>query len=368
MLSMSTFGVGGESLTVVQKSMLASWFRDSTEFPQLAFATGLPLTFGYIGVIVNRWTVPHIAASSVPDAFLLNCAVCVGSFAGMVGATSLHRRAVVGDNSTAKPTVGELGEHVPHDVQRRSGCGCTSASRQFYVQLGNLPSAFYLLSVMLGLSSPLFGAFETFGPTVFVESWHYQVEAAEKLSSLVQLFGLVLMPLIGVAYDAKGKRLAGGSVGCGMFALSWLALTRGAELGLGDPITPIATTVGIAAGASLMFGGLWPCVPLLVDKEHVGTAFGFMTAAQNCCLSFVLIGVGTSRDVTGGFATMGLALACLGGASALLGVVVNLSWKEQERVSAQDQTHMNGGRECQNGYNCVPSGLSHPQLSMDVSA
>ena len=60
MVSMAIFGLGGESLSVAQKSMLASWFRDSKDFPQLAFATGLTLTFGYVGVIVNRWTVPAI--------------------------------------------------------------------------------------------------------------------------------------------------------------------------------------------------------------------------------------------------------------------------------------------------------------------
>ena len=61
MLSMAIFGLGGESLSVAQKTTLASWFKDSAGFPQLAFATGLTLTFGYIGVIINRWTVPLIA-------------------------------------------------------------------------------------------------------------------------------------------------------------------------------------------------------------------------------------------------------------------------------------------------------------------
>ena len=48
MASMAVFGLGGESLSVAQKTTLASWFRDSKGFPKLAFATGLTLTFGYI--------------------------------------------------------------------------------------------------------------------------------------------------------------------------------------------------------------------------------------------------------------------------------------------------------------------------------
>ena len=336
MVSMAIFGLGGESLSVAQKSLLASWFRDSKDFPQLAFATGLTLTFGYIGVIVNRWTVPVIASSSVPHAFLFNFVVCFGSFVSMVGASWLHRRDEAGA-VTAKPT-GGLGEQLTQDdvahrppTQLESDCACAATTREFCLGLRSLPRAFYLLSLMLGLSSPLFGSFETFGPAVFVESWGYEVEVAEEISSIAQLSGLVLMPLVGIAYDAKGRRLAGGSFGCAIFALAWIALTSGAELGMG-PRTPIFSTIGIAAGASLFFGGLWPCVPLLVDEEHVGTAFGFMTAFQNCCLTVVLIGSGSLRDSTGGFAAMGLGLACLGAVSALLGFTVNLSWKRQDRA------------------------------------
>eukprot|EP01051_Picozoa_sp_SAG22_P015015 SAG22_NODE_1907_length_3332_cov_2.201361_2_plen_265_part_01 len=64
--SMVVFGVGGESLTVAQKSMLAAWFKGSAGgFPRLATATGLALTFGYVAVIVNRWVVPGIVLHSV---------------------------------------------------------------------------------------------------------------------------------------------------------------------------------------------------------------------------------------------------------------------------------------------------------------
>jgi MFS family permease len=344
MVSMAIFGLGGESLSVAQKAMLASWFRDSKDWPQLAFATGLTLTFGYVGVIINRWTVPFIAETSVPDAFLLNFVVCTGSWLAMVAASWLHRRD---EASTEHEKLGSgLGEqlapldlspratHLPPPVLPGGSCNpCTGALREFCVGLRNLPRPFFLLSLMLGLSSPLFGSFETFGPAVFVDSWGYEVEAADEISSVAQLSGLVLMPLIGMLYDAKGRRLAGGGIGCAIFALSWLALTLGADLGMGSS-TPIVSTVGIAAGASLFFGGLWPCVPLLVEEEHVGTAFGFMTAFQNCCLSFVLIGAGSLRDVTGGFSAMGIGLACLGGTSALLGFAVSSSWTKKDVAAA----------------------------------
>ena len=329
--SMAIFGLGGESLSVSQKAMLASWFRDSKDFPQLSFATGLTLTFGYIGVIINRWTVPFIAENSVPNAFLLNVVVAVGSCLSMVGSCVLHRRD---ERTRERPVVnGALGESILGGdvsvplppVSLEGGWVCSDALREFCGNIRKLPRPFFILCVMLGLSSPLFGCFETFGPAVFVDSWGYEVEAADEISSVAQMSGLVLMPMIGMGYDSKGYRLAGAAIGCAIFAASWLALTVGADIGMPES-TPVVSTVGIATAASLFFGGLWPCVPMLVAEEHVGTAFGFMTALQNCCLSFVLIGAGGLRDATGGFAAMGCGLAALGTTSALLGFVVRRSW------------------------------------------
>ena len=39
--------------------------------------------------------------------------------------------------------------------------------------------------------------------------------------------------------------------------------------------------------------------------QHVGTAFGFLTAAQNTALSVVLIGAGGLKDKTGSYVAMG---------------------------------------------------------------
>ena len=92
MVSMVVFGLGGESLSVAQKTMLTSWFKDGTEFPKFAFATNLTLMFGYIGVIVNRWSIPRIMDHSLPDAYLVSAAVCGVSFVSLIGASFLHAK------------------------------------------------------------------------------------------------------------------------------------------------------------------------------------------------------------------------------------------------------------------------------------
>jgi len=41
----------------------------------------------------------------------------------------------------------------------------------------------------------------------------------------------------------------------------------------------------VAAGASALFGALWPAIPDVVPEAHVGLALGLVTAVQVRCKS-----------------------------------------------------------------------------------
>ena len=90
----------------------------------------------------------------------------------------------------------------------------------------------------------------------------------------------------------QGRRLAGGSLGCAVRAClaradEWAGVdwTKHTHLEYtrhrGWCITILRRSLAMRPAA----GG----------RQHVGTAFGFMTAFQNCCLSFVLIAAGGLR-------------------------------------------------------------------------
>lgn len=66
-VGMAIFGIGSESLSVAQKAMLSSWFAESKEFPQLSFAVGCTLTFGYSGAVACRWVAPRMADPCSPS-------------------------------------------------------------------------------------------------------------------------------------------------------------------------------------------------------------------------------------------------------------------------------------------------------------
>jgi MFS family permease len=68
----------------------------------------------------------------------------------------------------------------------------------------------------------------------------------------------------------------------------------------------------LGAAFVLVPAAMWPSVPLIVDKERVGTAFGVMTAIQNVgLLTFPWLN-GTLRDATHGYTASQTMFASLG--------------------------------------------------------
>jgi MFS-type transporter involved in bile tolerance (Atg22 family) len=85
----------------------------------------------------------------------------------------------------------------------------------------------------------------------------------------------------------------------------------------------------ILLGASFVLvpAAMWPAVPLIVEKERVGTAFGLMTMIQNLGLALFPWLNGKFRDFTGGYEASMIMFASLG----LLGLVVAILLLRSDR-------------------------------------
>lgn len=305
--AMAVFGVGGESCTVAIKGMLASWFADGAgreeTFPKLAFATSAALTFGYAAVVANRWLAPEV--EDVADAYRVSAMVCAGSLAALAGAYGVHALDARSRPRDVAP---------PHALPSKDPSALAS--------LRALPRSFWYLAGTIALASANWCSFETFGTDVLVERWNYSVARANEVSSLPMGSCVVLMPLCGAAYDALSDRrwrIRGAILGLSVWSLSWLGLMAGR----GDrDAVPVAAAMGIALGASLVFGGTWPCVPRLVDRRNVGVAFGLVTALQNGCNAAALVGEGRLRDATHSWFPVGVVLAVQSSVAAVLALAV----------------------------------------------
>jgi hypothetical protein len=96
----------------------------------------------------------------VPHAYLLSVAVCAASCLSLAAAGWLHRLDARARGAEPEPS------SIPHGGSSPSRGGLGATLREFRVGLRELPAAFFCLSAMLALGSPLFACFETFAPAV----------------------------------------------------------------------------------------------------------------------------------------------------------------------------------------------------------
>jgi MFS family permease len=128
---------------------------------------------------------------------------------------------------------------------------------------------------------------------------------AQGTTSIIIFASMIFAPFAGRLVDRIGKRAT-------LMILGSLLMIP-AHLAMGwTMIPPAYSMIVLGAAFVLVPAAMWPSVPLVVDKERVGTAFGIMTAIQNVgLLAFPWLN-GQLRDSTGGYVASQTMFAGLG--------------------------------------------------------
>ena len=92
-------------------------------------------------------------------------------------------------------------------------------------------------------------------------------------------------------------------------------------------LAPAIPMIVLGAAFVLVPAAIWPCVPLIVEEQRVGTAFGVMTAFQNLGLLAFPYFNGALRDATQGYTASQVMFGGLGFA----GLVFALSLYRADR-------------------------------------
>src|SRR5207249_4683941 len=87
-------------------------------------------------------------------------------------------------------------------------------------------------------------------------------------------------------------------------------------------LPPYLPMMVLGAAFVLVPAALWPAVPLLVEKERTGTAFGLMTMLQNIGLALFPWLNGRLRDLTHDYNASMLMFASLGGVGLLFALLL----------------------------------------------
>jgi MFS family permease len=281
------FGWGSESLVVAQSAIFARWFKGK----ELAFSFGVGLTISRLGTLFSFNTEALIAEYFGNYHYALWAAVlfCGVSLLANIVYILLDRR---GENILALKDEGGGDAIVVADIKKFN------------------PSYWYVTLLCLTFYSAIF-PFTALSTDFFNTKWGLPLIAGSEGGFFAQVFdnilhmfstaggtttiiifaSMILAPFFGRLVDKYGHRASIMMVGSLLMIPAFLTMAF-------TMIPPAIPMVVLGAAFVMVPAAMWPSVPLIVEKNRVGTAFGLMTMVQNIGLALFPWLNGLLRDVT----------------------------------------------------------------------
>ena len=295
------FGAGSEPLIVAQSVILARWFKGK----ELALSFGISLTIMRLGTLFAFNTGELIASVFGGYRYALFAAVIFCGISVLANIVYIildrhgERQLRLEDESTEEKIVFK-------DIKKFK------------------PSFWYVTLLCMTFYSAIF-PFTALSTDFFVDKWgvarvaetsggfFYQVfnnffhmfSTAGGITSIIIFASMLLAPFAGQLVDKIGKRASL------MIFGSLLLIPSHALMGLTN-IYPAFPMIALGAAFVLVPAAMWPSIPLIVRKEHVGMAFGLMTAIQNIGLAIFPLLNGILRDITESYNSSMIMFASLG--------------------------------------------------------
>jgi MFS family permease len=296
------FGMGSETLIVVQSAITARWFTGK----ELAMAFGITLTIARLGTLFS-FNTEELLANRLGwrNALWVAAALCVFSLLCNWIYTLMDRHA--------EPIL-KLPEAGAGDKITWSDVGKFRPSYWFAV--GICVTFYSAIFPFTALAPDFFHDPKTWGMPnasatglgffagVFFNFTHL-FTTAQGVTSIIIAASMVLAPFAGNLVDRVGRRATLMVLG------SLLIVPAHLLLGL-THVSPVFSMIVLGAAFVLVPACIWPTVPLIVDARCVGTAFGLMTAVQNVGLAAFPYVNGKLRDATEGYTASQVMFAALG--------------------------------------------------------
>jgi MFS family permease len=295
------FGLGAESLLITKTKILSKWFKSK----ELALGFALALSIARLGTIAAHNTSARIQAlsGSWRLSIWVSSVIMFISFALFLVYTGIDKKS---EKSFRGSDRGDRSEKfVIQDIFRFK------------------PSYWFISILSMTFYSAIF-PFTAFS-TVFLQTkFGFSAVKGGFYTSLIVIGSMVFTPLFGFLVDKFGKRATMIIIG------SILLVPAHAFLGL-TSLHPAVAMVMLGFSFSLVPAALWPTIPLIIEEERLGTAFGLMTLLQNIGMTAVPWLAGKITDISGGDYTYTMIMfASLG----LVGLIFSLLLKISEKKEA----------------------------------
>jgi MFS family permease len=139
----------------------------------------------------------------------------------------------------------------------------------------------------------------------------HMFSTAPGMAGIIIFASMVFAPFAGSLVDRIGRRATLMIVG------SLLMIPAHLLMGI-TYINPLICMIVLGASFVLVPAAMWPSIPLIVQKNRVGTAFGLMTMIQNIGMGLFPWINGKLRDITGDYTASQIMFASLGALGLIL--------------------------------------------------
>ncbi|KAJ3171365.1 hypothetical protein HK101_011255 [Irineochytrium annulatum] len=347
------FGIGGESISVVQSSITTSWFKKK----ELAFALGLNLCISRFGSVVNAICSPRIARLFNPSiavwAGTLACylsLLCSVILAVVITTHSApldenlhqHIRRPAAEDLPRTPSTrffsfdGSVDDaEVPSTestsllVKRKSGVAEETVEKfgTFVSEVKKFPTAFWLVCLICVLLYGTVIPFNTIASDFLMSKWYPgDTETAGIVMSIPDSMSAILVPICGAFVDHYGHR-ATLLIFCSI-SIACVHLTLGLTY-----FSPIPPLILLGLSYSIYGVAIWPSIATIIQHREqelwdempenspmpklLGTAYGLSTACLNTALTIMPLVAAEIRVRSGDF----LWVECFFVALAVVGVL-----------------------------------------------
>ena len=124
-------------------------------------------------------------------------------------------------------------------------------------------------------------------------------------TTIIIFASMVLAPFFGQLVDRFGRRASIMVVGSLLMIPAFLTMAF-------TMVAPALPMIVLGAAFVMVPAAMWPSIPLIVEKNRVGTAFGLTTTVQNIGLALFPWLNGLLRDATKEYTASMVMFSCLG--------------------------------------------------------
>lgn len=311
------FGAGSEPLVVAQSAILARWFKGK----ELALSFGIALTVSRLGTL-----------------FSFNLGELIADFYGGYRYALIAAMLFVLISLIANIVYVIMDKHGERQLKLTES---ETEEKIVFKDIKNFKPAFWYISMLCVLFYSAVFPFTALSTDFFVDKWGiarvaetsggflYQAfnnflhmfSTAGGIASIIIFASMVLAPFAGYLVDKTGRRASLMIVGSIIMIPAYLLMGF-------SMLYPVVPMMILGAAFVLVPAAMWPAVPLIVKKEHVGTAFGLITFIQNIGLALFPYLNGLLRDLTSTYSASMLMFAGLG----VFGLIFALLLKRADKT------------------------------------